>query len=91
VCGRAPATNWHHRKNKGQGGAWDAANGLHCCGTGSTGCHGLITINPALAKERGWSVSAYADPADVPVWLANRGWHYLTADGGTTPLERKAA
>lgn len=86
VCGRAPMSNWHHRVNKGQGGAWTPENGLAVCGTGSMGCHGRITTSPALAYERGWSVRSTDDPALCPVWLAGRGWHHLTADGGTTPV-----
>lgn len=91
MCGRARATNAHHRRNRSQGGRWSPENLLHVCGTGATKCHGLITCNPAIAKERGWSVSAYADPAETPVWLANRGWHLLKADGSIEPTERNAA
>lgn len=91
VCGRVPATNWHHRRNASQGGAWCPSNGLHVCGSGTTGCHGLITVNPAIARERGWSVSAHADPAGTPVWLAGHGWAYLDARGGVTPTNRSAA
>lgn len=91
VCRRAPATNWHHRRNRSQQGAWCASNGLHVCGSGTTGCHGHISLNPAVAYERGWSVRSTADPSRMPVWLANRGWCLLTADGGIAPIERKAA
>ena len=45
----------------------------------------MATVNPALSYERGWSVRSGFDPADVPVWLAGKGWHYLTPDGGVTP------
>lgn len=91
VCGQARGTNWHHRKNQGQGGTWDPRNGLHVCGTGTTGCHGHITGHPAASRERGWSVPSWSDPADTPVWLAGHGFVYLTADGGTTPTETRAA
>ncbi len=91
-CGRAQATNWHHRVAKGRGGSWCPSNGLDLCGSGTTGCHGEVTVSPALAYERGWSVRTGHDPAAIPVWLANRGWHLLRADGSTTPVptERSA-
>lgn len=49
-----------------------------------------VTVNPTIAYERGWSVRSTDIPADVPVWLAGRGFTYLTADGGTS-TERSAA
>lgn len=92
VCGRAPATNFQHRQGKAQMGAWTAENGLDVCGMGNvSGCHGAIHQSPALAYERGWSVRSTHDPAAQPVWLAGRGWSYLTADGGIVPAEENAA
>jgi len=91
VCSRARATNWHHRKNQGQGGLWCPTNGLHVCGSGTTGCHGHITLHPAVSREQGWSVPSWNDPADTPVWLALRGWVYLQADGSVVPTERNVA
>lgn len=65
VClGRA--TNFQHRKNRSQGGAWVPSNGLDVCGSGTTGCHGWIHANPAEAYARGWSVKSTDDPAVVP-------------------------
>lgn len=92
LCGRERATNFQHRQNKSQLGGWTAENGLDVCGQGNaTGCHGRIHQSPAVAYERGWSVRSTQNPADVPVWLAGKGWSYLTADGGTIPAERSAA
>lgn len=51
------AGNWHHRRSAGR--IWTPANGLHLCGTGSTGCHGWVTEHPRLAMARGWVVSNY--------------------------------
>jgi hypothetical protein len=90
-CGRAPATNWHHRQGRSAGGVWSPENGLHLCGSGTTGCHGEVTVNPRISYERGWSVRSTADPAAEPVWLAGRGWHYLDADGGVRPTDRRSA
>lgn len=86
MCGRRPATDAHHRRNRSQGGTWEITNLLHLCHQD----HMAVTVNPALACSRGWSVRSTDIPADVPVWLAGRGFTYLTADGGTT-TERNAA
>lgn len=81
VCGRARATNWHHRQNASQGGLWCPSNGLHVCGSGTTGCHGMITVNPRIARERGWSVPSWGNPIETPVFLAGQGWVLLKDDG----------
>ena len=93
VCGRRPATNWHHRVARSQGGRWSAANGLDVCGSGTTGCHGMITVNPAMAKEAksGWSVYPTQDPAAVPVRLAGRGLVLLSDDGKIHRVEEREA
>lgn len=90
-CGRAPATNWHHRQGRSAGGVWSPENGLHLCGSGSTGCHGEVTVNPAISYEMGWSVRSTQNPAHVPVWLAGKGWHYLLPDGGVRPATQGEA
>lgn len=58
--------NWDHRKNRGQGGLWAASNGQLLCGSGTTGCHGWKTQNPAAAAAEGWAVPAWADPLTYP-------------------------
>jgi len=58
-------------------------------GTGSTGCHGWKTANPAAAMAEGWSVPSWADPAEWPArrWLSSGNglrrlaWVLYTADG----------
>lgn len=87
MCDRARATEAHHRKNRSQGGRWSPENLLHLCGS----CHRQVTVNPALACERGWSVRSHQDPAEVPAWVAGRGWTRLTADGGYQSTDRSAA
>lgn len=92
VCGRAPMTNFQHRKAAVHGGPWCPSNGLAVCGMGNvSGCHGRIHQGPRVAYERGWSVRSGHDPAEQPVWLAGRGWSYLTPDGQIVPAERSAA
>lgn len=87
VCRREPAVDAHHRRNRSQRGQWDISNLLHLCRRE----HQHIGTHPAVSYERGWSVRSTDDPASVPVFLAGHGWVYLTADGGRTPVERKAA
>ena len=84
-CGRARATNWAHRVARGQGGAWCPSNGLHLCGSGTTGCHGWSHLHPTEAKARGWIVEPWRDPAEVPAlhWL--HGLVLLDVDGSFTP------
>jgi hypothetical protein len=89
VCGSAPATNWHHRKNRSQGGPNSLSNALHCCGSGCTGCHGRITENPSEAVGMGWSVRSYNNPASAPVFRRGE-WVWLSDDGtvqGTVPAD----
>jgi hypothetical protein len=84
VClGRA--TNQHHRKNRSQGGRWDAANLLDLCGSGTTGCHGVLTDPQGRRAEyegNGWIVPGHQEPADVPVLIhnANVGHDWVVLD-----------
>lgn len=89
ICASARAVNFHHRQARGRGkvGAWTPSNGLHLCGSGSTGCHGHVTTHPAVSREQGWSVPSWRNPADVPVWIARRGWVLLTDTGSIEDLE----
>lgn len=87
VC-RGRAAEWHHRKNRSQGGKWAPSNGLHLC----SGCHLYITTHPAAAREKGWAVPSHADPAQTPVevWL----WGHFQApalldDDGQFHLHRE--
>lgn len=72
--------NWDHRKNKGQGGLWAASNGQLLCGSGTTGCHGWKTQNPAEASAEGWAVPGWADPLTYP------GRRWLPSGLGTLRL-----
>jgi hypothetical protein len=90
VCGVAPATNFHHRKNRSQGGAHDLSNALHVCGSGTTGCHGWITEHPIKAFDNGWSVRSSQVPAEVVVKRKGQ-WVWLDDLGYVTPTERGAS
>lgn len=94
ICGKQlldPTYGWaaphsfHHRRPRGMGGttrtdANTPANLLLLCGTGTTGCHGLIEANRADALATGALLPQTVDPTTVPVSLAT-GWAYLTEDG----------
>lgn len=67
--------NWDHRKRRSQGGLWAASNGQLLCGSGTIGCHGWVTQNPAKAAVEGWSVPAWADPLTYPARRYVRGRH----------------
>jgi len=81
VC-QGQATNWQHRKNRSQHGGWSASNGIHVCGSGTTGCHGCITENPAASAERGWTVWSWQEPAETAALLhtVHYGHAYVLLD-----------
>lgn len=77
----------HHRRPRGMGGSRDpkingVTAGVLLCGTGTTGCHGWVESNRALAIEQGWLVPRRdpRDPTDVPV-LIDGSWWKLTPFG----------
>lgn len=82
-------TNWHHRKNKSQGGQWCASNGLHLCGSGTTGCHGWITHEPAKSYRKGWAVRSGHNPIGVAVYIAGR-YVFLDDVGNYVELPEEA-
>lgn len=77
LCGRRVAAEWHHRKNRSQGGQWAASNGLHL----DSACHRWVTEHPKEARAGGWSVRSRQDPRKVPV-LRRGQWVLLDDDGG---------
>ena len=81
LCWLQPATNWHHRKNRSQGGDDRLSNAMHLCGSGTTGCHGRVTSNPTESYHFGWSVRSGSTPSEVAVFRAWR-WVYLDDVGG---------
>lgn len=91
VCGRYPAANTHHRKPRGMGGSKDPAinqpsNLLRLCGSGTTGCHGVIESSRATAYRFGLLVHRWDHPAEVPVKLLT-GWYLLDDEGGVRPSD----
>lgn len=78
---RRPATEWHHRQNRSQGGTWSPANGLHLCSY----CHRWVTIQPAHALTLGLTVARGQDPTQWPAWchptMWTQTWWLLDPDG----------
>lgn len=90
LCGATYPLNLHHRRTAGMGGtrrpeSHAGANLMVLCGSGSTGCHGWVTENPDLARQRGYVVRQHANPADVPV-IVHGVWSWLCDDGTVVPL-----
>lgn len=81
-CGNAPAADWHHRKNRSQGGDWSPANGLHLCRP----CHGYVTEHPAASYSAGWLVRGAYEPRTVPATYRGRP-AFLDDDGGVTYMD----
>ncbi len=82
----------HHRRPRAMGGSRKP-------GTNSPSnlllldeaCHLAVESSRQISRERGWLVRQNHDPATCPVWLAGRGWSYLTSTGEIVPAERSAA
>lgn len=65
ACGRARATQVHHRLYLSRGGRGNAANGLAVCGLGGAdGCH--IEAHTLKGELRGWSIRSGGDPLVEP-------------------------
>lgn len=82
ICAAREGTNFHHRQSHGR--IWSPENGLHLCGSGTTGCHGWVTEHPSISRELGWMVSNFQPPTapgETPALVRGR-WCVLLHDGG---------
>ena len=80
----------HHRKLRGQGGTHAPSNLVTTTGSGTTGIHGLIHADPALATVLGYIVPSWGDPAATPIFRAapfgaGYGWYLQDDDGQLEP------
>lgn len=82
ACGNTPASDWHHRKNRTQGGRWAADDGMDLCRS----CHAYVTDHPQWGYARGWSVRSTLDPAAIPC-LRRGSYVWLLPDGSFEECE----
>jgi hypothetical protein len=61
-CGAGGPLEWHHRKNRSQGGTWQPSNGLRLC----LPCHRQVTNTRPEYYDAGWCVKEWQTSADVP-------------------------
>jgi hypothetical protein len=73
-------TDWHHRRNHGQGGPWDPANGMKAC----RHCHDAVTVTRDEWSVNGWWLKEGEDWLTKPV-LRRRQWVVLDNEGSFTP------
>ena len=66
-CGRPGANHLHHRKLRSQGGGHTVENLLNV----RWDCHRSIHADPDHAYDMGWLVRSWADPAQVPLVVAD--------------------
>lgn len=52
ACGRRPFESLHHVYPRGQGGDDVVVNLFPVCGSGTTGCHGLIESHDRVTRAR---------------------------------------
>jgi hypothetical protein len=52
----------HHRKLRSRGGTDHISNLVLLCGSGVTGCHGLVHSRQLEGHADGWLISTYEDP-----------------------------
>lgn len=92
-CGRTVSRDCcqqHHRQPRGAGGSSDPkinlpSNLLLLCST----CHLQVERDRSVAYEQGWLVRRGHDPAKTPVWLAGRGFAWLTDDGSIEEIDEE--
>lgn len=57
-------------------------NLLLLCGSGTTGCHGLVHARPLEARDEGFIVSRWAVPAETGFLSWRLGWAFPDDAGG---------
>lgn len=86
------AASLHHRQGRRGKNPHRMSNLVSMCGTGTTGCHGWITVHPAAAYDTGLAVrrTGIQTTEDTPVrtW---QGWVTLDNEGTTTPVRSSDA
>lgn len=78
----------HHRQPRGAGGSRNPeinspANLLLLCSE----CHTWVESNRTTSYEQGWLVHRGHNPEKCPVWLAGRGFSFLTIHGDVEEID----
>lgn len=90
ICGTPGANNAHHRRNQSRGGEDRLSNLMLLCGSGVTGCHGVVTAHPEYAHACGWTLWDGEKSFARPVIYRNDGRFLLDDAGGITPARGAA-
>jgi len=85
----------HHKKARGMGGTrrvMTPADGLILCGSGTTGCHGWVEANRAVAMDLGYLIPKNATTSEfaadrVRVRRDDGTWWLLTTSGRAVEVE----
>lgn len=87
-CGYAANLHVHHRQPRSAGLNEKPSNKITLCAL----CHKWVHEAPVEARQQGWVVSRYDDPAEMPVpWKGFAGdVAYLTDDYGFAPYPPQA-
>lgn len=72
----------HHRKLRSRGGKDHVSNLVLLCGTGTTGCHGIVHRFMLNAHADGWLVGSYEDPQFLGIVHWSGELRVLLPDGG---------
>lgn len=86
-CGAGGPLDWHHRKNRSQGGTWAPSNGLLLC---RFPCHALVTDTRPEHYDAGWCVKAWQTPAEFPFEHWQWGKVRISDDSSTYLMEGAA-
>lgn len=93
-CGETEAVAPNHRANRGMGGSKSArinapSNIVVLCSS----LNGLIESDDRwnrVAKEYGWKLESWQDPAEVPVYdFQTREWYLLNTNYARNVVDRK--
>lgn len=84
----------HHRRPRMMGGSknemlHEMANLIVLCGTGTSGCHGWIESNRAVARELGYLIQKIESAEEIPFQDKSGLWFKIDNKGQKTQLDMK--
>ncbi|WP_017791901.1 hypothetical protein [Leucobacter salsicius] len=80
----------HHRQLRSRGGKHAPSNLVTLTGSGTTGEHGWVHANPAIATVLGYMVNSWDEPAEIPIFRVapygpGYGWYLQDDEAQLTP------